>query len=273
RTAQALTVAYPPDTHDTARQAPQPDRPPDIHDAVWQAPRPDRLPDTHLLDTAQRSPSDADWCQFVAAVCGVADPLVAGHTARVLVRALSTPAAAARYPAGLQRLEQSITVLLRQHPAEYLPPLVGLDPARFGPTIIELLGDPALPTASVVQIDDDLRATGFTTNRTAIAVAVSRRLTADTRPPAGDPATHADHLMLLSRRLAEAGAITAALPPAREAVARYRRLPGIAAEPGPSTYGAEFVTARDETVPDSAVQSAHRTGFATALTNLGNRLA
>src|SRR5262249_34007536 len=208
RTAQALAVAYPPDAGGAT---------------VWRTPRPDRLPDTHLLDTAQRS---SDWCEFVAAVCGDADPAVAGHAARVLVRALSTPAAAARYPDGLRRLEQSITALLQRNPIEYVPLLVELDPVRFSPTLIELLGGAALPTASVARVDADLRATGFTTTRTAIAVAVSRRLVADTRPPSGalpvgdaathadeQDATHADHLVLLSRRLAESGAVDAALPP------------------------------------------------------------
>jgi hypothetical protein len=61
-------------------------------------------------------------------------------------------------------------------------------------------------------------------------------------------ARHAEHLVLLSRRLAEAGSASEALPPGREAVGWFQRL--YDADPG-----------------------AHRAGLASALTNLGNRLA
>jgi tetratricopeptide (TPR) repeat protein len=230
---------------------------------IWQAPVPDRLPDTHLLLTAERCRSDAEWSQHVRQVCSAADPIVPGHAAQVLVRALSTPGADGFHPVGLRRVEQSVAGLLRAYPAAYAPLLVKLDPARFSDAIVAAVGanpaggEAALPTASVAEIDKDLRAKGFATTRMAIATAVSRRLAADTRPAVqadeadADPAAmarHAEHLVLLSRRLAEAGSAGEALPPAREAVAWFRRL--WEADPG-----------------------AHRAGLASALTNLGNRLA
>ena len=266
--ALALAAAYPP----AAGGQPAGGRP--AGGSVWQAPRPDRLPDTHLLDTAQRSDTDADWCEHVAGVCGTDDPAVTEHAALVLARVLSTPGADARYPDGLRRIELSITTLVRRYPAGYVRPLVALAPGRFAGVLVEQVGSDTLPAAAVTQLDAGLRAAGFTSSRMSIAVAVSRRLVAQTLPPAGDPAVHAEHLVLLSRRLAEVGSIAAALPPARQAVDLLR--PPAGAEPGRDPGNAP------NSAPGNAPGSvpgagrgvtAARAWFATALTNLGNRLA
>jgi tetratricopeptide (TPR) repeat protein len=234
--------------------------PPASGETVWQAPGPDRLADTHLLHVAQAARSDKDFLDHVAAVCAGDDRQLAGHAARVLLRALSTPGAAARYPAGLGRVEHSIIALLRAHPDGYAPVLVALAPGRFEDAILDVVderrtpaGSRGLSIESVADIDSDLGRVGVTTSRLRIAVAVSQRLVDATRPAgaASDPAAvarHADHLVGLSRRLAEAGVPGEAVEPAREAVEWYRPLFG--SDPG--TY---------------------RQGLAAAVTNLGSRLA
>src|SRR5262249_50564330 len=152
-------------------------------------------------------------------------------------RALSTPGGP---PTGLDRIHQSLIGLLAAYPGAYLPQLVSWAPAGFAPEIAAALqrrdpdtGRPAVATEVVARADRELRVTGFTTSRTAIAVAVSRRLVDDPRPagdptgavghaaplvalsqvvddtqPAGDPEDavgHAAHLVALSRRLADDG--------------------------------------------------------------------
>src|SRR5262249_47341126 len=194
---------------------------------IWQPPRPDGLTDPPLLYTAEACRSVQEWQDHVLAVCGTEDPVISGHAARVLTRALSTPGGPS---AGLDRVHQSLAALLAAHPEAYLPLLVSWAPARFAPQIAAVLqrrdpdtGRPAVATEVVARVDRELQVTGFTTSRTAIAVAVSRRLVDDTRPPgdpneatgqaahlventslAGDPqgaAGHAAHLVALSRRL------------------------------------------------------------------------
>ncbi|MGW5054306.1 hypothetical protein [Actinokineospora sp. NPDC004072] len=193
--------------------------PADAGDRVWAAPRPDRLADTHLLHTAEQCPSDADWGEHVAAVCGTDDPAAAEHAATVLVRALSTPGE--RYPRGLRRLTESIVDLLRRHPAAYLPPLVRLAPGRFGAALAGQLARPDLPAAAVAAVDRELRSGGVPAGAHALAVSVSRRLL----EAADDPAEQAGHLLTLGGRLADAGDLDAALEVAEEAVAAYRALP------------------------------------------------
>ncbi|WP_436501330.1 hypothetical protein [Actinokineospora sp. HUAS TT18] len=171
--------------------------------SVWRAPVPDRLADTHLLATAQDCPADGDWDEHVRAVCRTSDPDVAGHVAQVLVRALSTPGADRHYAAGLRRVERSLGALAVDNPV-YLPPLVLLDPLRYKDILLD--GIAAAPIDIVRRLDSELPDTSVA--RRAIAVAVSRRLVADSP----------DHLTALSRRLAEAGE-PGALAAAREAVA------------------------------------------------------
>jgi len=235
--------------------------PSDGGENVWEAPRPDRLTDTHLLRVAQAARSGKDFDDYVVAVCGGDDRQLAGHTARTLLRALSTPGAAVWYPVGLRRVEGSITALARAHPGGYVPALVALDPVRFEDEILDTLdvrrtaaGSQPLPIEPVEDIDSELRRIGATTSRLRIAVAVSRRLVEATRPAGtaeDDPvevARHADQLVGLSRRLAEAGSLGEAVGPAREAVKWYRPL----FDGDPETY---------------------RQALAAAVTNLGSRLA
>lgn len=185
---------------------------------VWQAPGPDRLTDTLLLRVAQQARSDKDFFDHVVGVCPGDDPTVANHAARTLLRTMSTPGAAAWYPAGLRRVEGSISALARAYPGEYAPGLTALAPAQFEATILDAVEDRRTPVESVADIDAELRRIGVTTSRLQIAVAVSQRLVAATRPASGGEdlaavARHADHLVGLSRRLAEAGSAGEAVGP------------------------------------------------------------
>jgi tetratricopeptide (TPR) repeat protein len=188
--AKALAAAYPADGR-----------------TLWRAPKPDRLADTHLLATAETSPTEADWTEFVHAVCATGEPAVVDHAAQVLTRALTTPGADRHHAEGIRRLGASLVSLAHTEPA-YVPALARLDPVRFRELIVARTAE--IPLETVAVMDADLATTGATTSRIPIAVAVSRRLAAV------DPR----HLPVLSTRLAEAGDLNGALDAARLAVER-----------------------------------------------------
>jgi tetratricopeptide (TPR) repeat protein len=298
--------------------------------AVWQAPRPDRLVDVHLLGTARRARSDPDWLAHALAVGGSDDPAVAAQVSGTLLRALTAPEAGEGYQDGAARLEHALAELLRAHPAGYAPALVDRAPSRFGEALLAVLDPPpaagdaaaapgaaepvgsrtgagppapvavpaAAPVSVVRDIDAALSAAGTTTSRLAIAVAVSRRLVAATRP-AGTTSPeqtgeHVRHLVALSRRLAEAGQPGAAMEPAERAVEHARRLcqPATAAgrlvqgepppgegsgaglaDPAAGAAAAAGDTAGSPGAPAGPGGAAERALLAAALHNLGSRLA
>jgi tetratricopeptide (TPR) repeat protein len=215
---------------------------------VWRAPGPDRLVDTHLLGLAGRAASRAEWIAAVQAVCGGDDPEVAAQAAAVLHRCLSAPVPAGPYAAGRDRVDASIRALLATSPAAYAPVLTVLDPQRYTDEIVAAVaggGDATtgLTVEQVESLDGMLRELGFATTRVRVAVAVSERLVAATRPAPGARAQawdrYAGELNSLSVRLGELGRREEALAAVREAVVIRRRLAGAnpaAYLPNPAAY-------------------------------------
>ncbi|WP_162788432.1 tetratricopeptide repeat protein [Amycolatopsis albispora] len=206
---------------------------------LWAPPQPDRLPDTHLLDVAERATASRDWVDTVTALCAEQAPHRAATSARVLIRALSTPDAERNYPAGLQRLRAAVEHLVETNPRGYVEPAVLLAPLTFSRCVSAVIarahGPHAVSGDYVRGLDNLLADLGFTVTRTEIAVAVSRRLVRTCRPGSDAPAPvlaeHATRLDHLALRLAEAGNRGKAVRVARQATALYHRL--VTVEPGP----------------------------------------
>ena len=202
---------------------------------LWQAPVPDRLTDTHLLDLARQAATQQQWCNELAAVCVTSDRQAAQRAAVVLHRCLSAPG---RHTAGRERVAAGLTWLVRACPGAYVPVLTLLDPSGFGPALTAVIGDPAalMAITDVRSLDWVLHELGFATTRTAVAVAVSQRLVADTRPASDgtpdDLNAYAGQLNNLSVRLGELGRREEGLAAVEEAVTVYRRL----TEANPAAY-------------------------------------
>jgi tetratricopeptide (TPR) repeat protein len=217
---------------------------------LWQAPVPDRLTDTHLLDLARQAATQQQWCTELATVCATSDKQAAQRAAVVLHRCLSAPG---RHAAGQARVAAGLTALVRGCPGAYVPVLTLLDPVGFGAELNAVIGDPAplMAITDVRSLDEVLRELGFATTRTAVAVAVSQRLVADSRPAPDCTLdglnAYAGQLNDLSVRSAELGQREEGLAAIEEAVAIRRRL----VEANPAAY-----------LPDLAM----------SLNNLSNRL-
>ena len=155
---------------------------------VWQAPQPDRIAEIHLLDLAQRSPSDADWISAVVSLCDVGDVGEAFGATTTLRRCLAASDQAASDQAGKQRIgrqriELALRKLIATHPNLYVPVLTVVDAGRFAEDIARAVDDGAdtsrgLPFEAVMQLEVLLTQLGCSASRAGIADAVYTRLSA-----------------------------------------------------------------------------------------------
>ncbi|HZN18060.1 MAG TPA: tetratricopeptide repeat protein, partial [Micromonosporaceae bacterium] len=230
---------------------------PESGETIWACPRPDRLTDTHLLLAAERAHSDPEWSAHLLAACGGDDQASGLHAGTVLLRTLSTPGADRHYENGLSRVRKALAALLQAHPGTFLPPvLTGDHGLLFSDQARDLVTDPAATSIALVRQLDEHLSHAETTAQRSVAVAVSQRLVRETPPDLADPeavARHGQDLTSYSRRLALAGDLAPALRVATGAVALLRPM----ADP--------------DTHPQPA--PAVRAALASALTNLGSRLA
>lgn len=198
---------------------------------LWQAPVPDRLTDAHLLGLARQAATTNQWCADLLAVCGTNDERAAQRAAIVLHRCLSTPG---RHATAQARVRAGIEALIRSFAGTYVPVMTLLDPAGFAGELTAVIGDstPLLSNAEVRRLDQLLRNLGFTAPRVGIAVAVSRRLVAETRPTGPRTAPdesdrHAGELTSLATRLGRLGKHDEGLVAIQEAVRIRRFLVGV----------------------------------------------
>ncbi len=208
RLAQALVELYPDDSGEQ----------------VWAAPRPERLIDTHLIALADQAASQQEWLTDITALTGTNTRDIAMQAAVVLHRCLSTPGT----QRGKYRIRSALEQLTIGYPAGYVPALTLIDPKRFTEVIVSVIGDDRYDLNALTQFSKQLWELGFATTRTRIAVAVSQRLEAATRP--GPDATeeqrarHAIELHHLSIRLGQDGQRERALATCQKVVAAYRAL-------------------------------------------------
>ncbi|MDQ7907648.1 tetratricopeptide repeat protein [Phytohabitans sp. ZYX-F-186] len=207
--------------------------PHDVGTDVWQAPQPDPLVDVHLRQMATNAPSDTEFVEALAALCGGGELGPAMHAAKVLHRCWSSLEPDGRFAVAHRRIGGALRTLVRRSSGGYAPALTALDPNAFAAEIVaavegESAAGPSLSVAEVTQLDQMLRSMESTYTRGAIAVAVSRRLVAATRCGEHDTpierSRHAEELGVLSLRLAEIGEARESLERIQEAVAIRRTL-------------------------------------------------
>lgn len=206
------------------------------HDAgtdLWQAPQPDPLVDVHLRQMAGDAPTDAEFMGAVVALCGTSRHRSAMHAAKVLHRCWSSIDPGSRSLPAYRRLEAALRELVARWPEGYVPALTTLEPEHFAADIVAAVGGgdadhAALELEPVRQLDQMLRSMESTYTRGEIAVAVSRRLVAETRcaedasPDMRD--RHAAELSTLSARLAATGLTGESLAVIENAVAVRQQL-------------------------------------------------